>query len=957
MEWGGALSASAQTPRTGVVIRERVEVQPPVTTAARASRPAACSGPVVGYAVYRPGHTSDSVPLIESIGRPLDATLSVTTECGTYDASLVGAYVLIDEGPYPFANNVTWYRYEPVDGAEILRVPLHRNETVISATYTAVDLSFTVPYPSDFTAGDDASHRMGCSQSNCQRSPPGAVLFTYRTTEGFATEWEKLWPEEVSCGSTTSLAALGRRADGAEGYVAPQGLTTMDIYSGPGTVASGSGSVTAFGSLPSTVREVVSGGVRFVAPACGGGFQPAVSQVYLVGGIGFAGGPITITSTPGALAVTADPDTVAAGGEVRFAVDAPGLAPETPVTLSVPDLTLGGFVPDGPVARRGSGERVASVTRTLADVGNVRFVAADDVLVAAAVTVTAAGGGRTGTVAVTVLPPPIVDWLTVQDSTYTRDYLFVSRFPTDQRFPRDERFITADFNSTVAEDLPTAGASGGDAFTVRPRLNMAGAFGEDVDCSHIQFHLRVLRNGTPVEFRSGDDAQGVPPTEYEYGADWASRAEKRGECRSKRFIRFVSNAPPGAGGSPGTANQHGGTYDDEFGGSRTVRVQLGDSVVVWAVATIGGRRDTTAAVSLPIGAPGADLTDPFVPARVNVHWAVPAGGTAAPDVVTDRMSEDVAQAGIRFNLAPSVTPYTPVQNTFRLRLPSATGSDPNVWRTTVGGTVGATVTLDGGATWSADYTYAANVSFLSVARGLLAALAAQSGGVMDGNVSASATSAEIADAPDLSFVLLLAKGRDFSDIAPRFTGGDVRAELFPLNYGHLYGPMAAAAAMNFRDGDRETMDVVALGANALFEDATNTFQLNGSAYPRDAVDVNPNPAVAERLTPINTVLLDGRAADAADDLPSTAGHEAAHVLLNGAYAGAAGTGAACDEPDRHDLDPTNLVACGGASLTGVEGYGYHKRLTQAQAEDIRTDHGPSQDPSEQGLRPRLLRPF
>ncbi len=204
------------------------------------------------------------------------------------------------------------------------------------------------------------------------------------------------------------------------------------------------------------------------------------------------------------LDLVAVPDTVQTGGEVRFTATAPGLSPTAIVTLSVSDLSLGGFVLGVPVARGAAAngaviQRIRSVTTSLSSIGEVRYLAADDVPTVSIVKVAARADARTGTANVTIIPPtPQLQLLSANDSLYTRGYLMVSRFSASDGglratggfdAPASDKAKRAWYDPFSQPMVVPASFDAVDLYTVRPEVEGIAA-GQAVT-----FRLRVQGSG------------------------------------------------------------------------------------------------------------------------------------------------------------------------------------------------------------------------------------------------------------------------------------------------------------------------------------------------------------------------------------------------------------------------------------------------------------------------------
>lgn len=398
------------------------------------------------------------------------------------------------------------------------------------------------------------------------------------------------------------------------------------------------------GSVTVPYETVASGDVTFVvAQTCqlnGATMQAGfAAPVYDCDGEPVLSGDVTFpVTTVGAeapacrLTLVAVPDTVRAGEEVRFTATAPGLDPGAIVTLSVSDLTLGGFVVGAPVARGAAAngasvQRIRSVTSPLGSIGDVRFLAADDVGSTSVVTVTARADRRVGTADVTIISPtPQLKLLSANDSLYTRGYLMVSRFsPSDGGLraaggfdaPASDRGKRAWYDPFSQPLVVPASFDAVDLYTVRPEVEGVPA-GQTVT-----FRLRVQGPGRPVLSAEFPAVQGLVGGITRYRAD--------------RPVRFVATATDDAAGT---------SLPDQ-----TLRVRLGDRVSFQAlVAGVPTGNPIDYRISLP-PVSGLEIAtdDQLTERHAILNWRWHRGAQdVAPAVTADRASEAWAQAAVRF---------------------------------------------------------------------------------------------------------------------------------------------------------------------------------------------------------------------------------------------------------------------------------------------------------------------
>lgn len=961
--------------RAQVVIRERVEVTPGL----------AGDEPVRTVAGQGGAYVIHGLLDASSASAPLSAPVSVTTTSGAaYSGNASAGFSLvettIDDATCAFP--ITSYWYDAVPEAEVLRISLAEGEKIRRITVTRPD-------GSDHTIYDEPNGGLpqggisgwlsyGCSgaggvQQHCEccEETQGADNVTFQLGARYAPT-PVVWPDELrvefddddlACGETTVVRATAWGA-GQERPLTDDTIIRL-------TLPNATFAELAWGGATGASLDVPTGRCRPdtlpCARGCGGltagvsvelrvetiGSQPYLFEAatMTVGGPGhpcYGGCPLPLAH----FGVAAALDTVLVGGTSRVVLtprDADGNA----ITLDAATLVWLGLEPEGPPSFSGSGEHpwgrlvhVAGGDTTGVDVSAAQawgalsaaplYYLADGEVPAEAVEVEVsaevAGRPETRGSDDLVLAAPAARLLRQDDTEVTDDYLMVSRFVTN------DRLGSAGFSSgftTVAEDPVLAGTGGGDRFTFRPEVSNVER------CNKVEFRLRVLRDGTPIRFRPGDGQEQEGGDEY-YEYDARGDGNAPGVCRGNQFIRLVSNAPPEVASQiPTNAPSD---YDDEYEDERTVRVQLGD--VVQVTTAFDGVEDATSAVEKRVGQEPEVTGSPDAVRTVAVNWSERSGLSSAADVVTARMSEDLAQAAVAFEQTGTTAAYREVQDVLRLRILAALPSQNyETWRSLIGGTVRVRVTLSDGTAFDASYTYAAGVRLDNIATGLRRSMIDQSGGRLSvglpdvlGNTAICYDESE----PFAAFVLV-ERGAAAMSFGPPIGVGEVALELFLVDYQHLYGSMTQAAAMNHRDDDLLTMDAIVVEPDAIWKDATNDHKLWGASFPYEGDDEGSGGI----LTSVNATLLDARAADALDDFPYVAGHEAGHLLLGEAYPGH-------DPADNtHHPDPTNLLFA-GADEDDVERYDYHKRLTKAQVDHLRARHEPEDPGQSLPTYPRLF---
>ena len=335
VEWGGAFSASAQTPAaSGVVIRERVELRPSVVgppLAVRTDGTTGGCGSPVAEAVFVGLNAG-------TYGAPLDGTLDVTSECASESVSLVRGFRLVSSDDWTF---------DYVPRGEILRVPLGPTDTLPTATATVAG---------ETTEMSNSMH-FGCWRGYvpCDSSPPDFVEASVGIrvgVDGWAVSRTHAWPDTVDCGTTTPLPITLVKPDGSEGYVGPASVQDFQM---PGGASDARGALsyngTTGGRFSVPYADTRAAAVSYVAPGCATMRAPADATIWVTGFPygGLLDDAIHVRPPPPArFFVPTTPDTLAAGsaGWVSAVAVAVGgaeayLAPLMPVTLVVSDRTLG----------------------------------------------------------------------------------------------------------------------------------------------------------------------------------------------------------------------------------------------------------------------------------------------------------------------------------------------------------------------------------------------------------------------------------------------------------------------------------------------------------------------------------------------------------------------------------------------------------------------------------------
>ena len=636
--------------------------------------------------------------------------------------------------------------------------------------------------------------------------------------------------------------------------------------------------------------------------------------------------------------LTVAPDTLFVGGTAELSL-ASDLPPETAVTLTVSDPAAGLLVGGVPPAARGAAPLgkvspdggQASLTTTLAGLADVQFVAANDLNAPAFTTVTAMAGGESFPANVAVYPQPVVRFIRQNTAPIPSSgpdaYLMVSKVRPDWLLPESDQSFQGQWGNVPFEnETPQPTAPSLDTYHDRDtyRIEVSGL---PPSLAERRLRFRLDLDGEPIWADGVEGQNALATVDYEAACNGLTPEMT---CRTKRYLRLVSNARPAEGSITAA-----GAYDDEKAGTMTLRVELGDQVD--ASAFLAGAADgdperelTPGGVALPVGQPAGGSTDDAVQQAI-VMWHVflrdNLATQAAPDVITDRMSEDWAQASIQFQQAAPARGVTAdgLLNTLVLTVPRRLHADET-------GTVS-------GEAWRGSDVYPFSVSFGPQSPTALA-IASQ----IDAQVTA-------AGGPEVTAFFL--KGDDFAAAEVALVFDDARASITSSDLNLVrtgrHSPLFKLEKID--DGD-DTEAVLAF-ARAV-HDPANQATVGGTSV--DVVNVFVAPVGAVRAASTskaaaglgtgdensrspNTLLLIEDAADVRDNLAVAAGHEAGHVLLVEDFAGSGGS-------DHHPLsynlmDASVEVNPNALSLrfAGKESLDASKRLTRGQQASARCESG------------------
>lgn len=416
-----------------------------------------------------------------------------------------------------------------------------------------------------------------------------------------------------------------------------------------------------------------------------------------------------------------------------------------------------------------------------------------------------------------------------------------------------------------------------------------GPPGADPDPATFRLQMTALPPGSDVKFKLEvlRDAQGVV---YTHTFDAIEGTLENGTLayRMDEHIRFVSNAPPGSAPS-------GAVYDDEYRGHQTIRAELGD--LVRATLILDGE-ETDIDTELPVGRPPSEV-GPNAIRTAEINFMTLDGVNSAPQTIVDRMSEDWAQAAVRFDLAGQST-ITPVENALTVEGPAV--SDSGMVSVEVNGQLVVVEVLPNQKAALIAYNVA---SAIADSTGLSTSLPPHPDQVPPGNFD--------------RWLVIVDKGQNvtFENWSDTFANLDFNPTV--LNYtmpvneteGNVLG-------LNFKDDDDQTIDLFA-----------------ASEVPGDTLGFAGYDDIADALPGlVNTIVIGEASADQFDDYPTVAGHEVGHVLFNKDFPG--------DDPnnDGHSTTSTNLMY---PVASQKETYSATKRLTPYQHSDARADSGPGSD--------------
>lgn len=649
---------------------------------------------------------------------------------------------------------------------------------------------------------------------------------------------------------------------------------------------------------------------------------------------------------------TVTPDTLFAGDAAALAL-ASALPPETAVTLSVEDPAAGGLVSgmDPPAARgsapaRGGRARSgqASLTTTLGAVGDVQFVAADDLDAVTFTTVTAAFGGESVTADVAVYPQPVVRVIRQNTDPVPASgpdaYLMVSKVRPDWLLPGSGQSFRGTWGGgpfrNTGEGRPNPSLEyDPDTYRIEVR-------GLPPSIPDRRVELRLDLQGEPIWETGREGGPTLPFAAYEAVCNTIG-TEKT--CRSERSIRLVSNARP----ARGAYAVFGGGYDDEVAGTQTIRVGLGSQVRVAGYLTADGsvaeRELAPGGVTLPVGqsaAPsGAPRSDDTVrQALLQWHTYQKASGqtlASEPDLITARMSEDWAQASILFRQAapPRIVSATSPRNMLVVTVPDPAALAQMQSGGTVSGVIGqggvrqsfSVQVGAGGPSTAAAISNAITGALLNTPINPPDAFSLDGRGATSfALVFSGAAVLDFTDVPGLVNLVRFNESLELESVGPLDRNEAVQALARAVQ---TPGQSATVAGQNVA-----VINVVVAPLPAIRSAANSTSLL---AFATDD---------KERARP-NTLILNENAANERDGQGTVAGHEIGHVLLVGAFSG---SDTDCGRGGRqsHVTTSYNVMNCDVSGVPGPlpnpenvgrEGVDAGKRLTEGQQASARCESG------------------
>lgn len=433
----------------------------------------------------------------------------------------------------------------------------------------------------------------------------------------------------------------------------------------------------------------------------------------------------------------------------------------------------------------------------------------------------------------------------------------------------------------------------------------------------------VLQSGQELAFRLR--VEGSTSNDFTYGSVVDPEDETR--FRSDAYIRLVSNGPPATGAEPGSE-----VYDDQVRGDQTVLVRLGDTVTAEVLVD----EEVVAQTQLPVGRPPAE-DGVWAIRTAHLRFHTQAGTSppmnTAPQIMTERASEDWAQAGIRFSNTYEGT-FAPDENALVVD-----GTAPNGEVASKGYITFKVECAPMGAPWD----------FVSVRvqegqhEADIAASVAQNIS-MFGRFDATPLRDNFQDFSSTERWLVVAGCEGGDAIFTNINDGHIQdLDIYRFAYSSeewLYSELNLIG-YNYGDGQDDTIEIFAVPDGTLGgTDSTATYGLASSDRDRSRI-----PGAR------NALFITQSAMDGIDEhdppnkigMPFVLGHELGHILFDGHFDG--------DDDAGHTDQCHNLMRnqcwTGSSVVYGTsvsEEVGGSKRLTAEQHLDARADSGPDTNP-------------
>ncbi len=408
--------------------------------------------------------------------------------------------------------------------------------------------------------------------------------------------------------------------------------------------------------------------------------------------------------------------------------------------------------------------------------------------------------------------------------------------------------------------------------------SFGGPPGSSPDPDTFRVQIRGLQAGRRPTVRVEVTRSGTSVYSHDFGTVEAAALGCPAVYRTNKHLRLVSNGPP-------TPKPAGSTYDDEFGAEQTVLVKLGDAVTVTMVS--GGPSIST---SLQVARPPNE-DGPKAIRTADIHFVTLRGVNSAPATIVDRMSEDWAQAAIRYNLASSVT-VDPVKNVLSIR--GAAGFN---------GQLRVDITPQGRSRARVTINVSSGDTQEQISNRLAAAISGVSG--------LTATDHR----HNTERLVLVNKGQSVSFANINNTVTSVVFTEPALDYTDDISLLEGSVlGLNFKDSDPKAITMIAV---------TDVTILGSSDAATGGDYLQTNLPGWHNVSILREPVVD------ADDstYPTGAGHEMGHALFDVGNPG-------------HDSTSTNLFY-GFENRVAPETFASRKRLTDAQNTTARTNSGPA----------------